>query len=119
MRRNCFDVYRCITKNKFRNLWFEFQVQKFHHTHTVAAIGLFVAQQPGYEAVTFQLQMNFPNRTLTDDSQTLMTLRPPVITSSAAAAGASSSSAAPKVEIDESQPTITAQITMADGSTRV
>ena len=71
MRRNCFDVYRCITKNKFRNLWFEFQVQKFHHTHTVAAIGLFVAQQPGYEAVTFQLQMNFPNRTLTDDSQTL------------------------------------------------
>ena len=39
--------------------------------------------------------------------------------SSAAAAGASSSSAAPKVEIDESQPTITAQITMADGSTRV
>ena len=71
MRRNCFDVYRCITKNKFRNLWFEFQVQKFHHTHTVAAIGLFVAQQPGYEAVTFQLQTNFPNRTLTDDSQTL------------------------------------------------
>ena len=39
--------------------------------------------------------------------------------SSAAAAGASSSSAAPKVEIDESQPTITVQITMADGSTRV
>ncbi len=57
--------------------------------------------------------------------------------SSAAAAGASSSSScsfveidedcaqssfveiAPKVEIDESQPTITAQITMADGSTRV
>ena len=56
--------------------------------------------------------------------------------SSAAAAGASSSSCsfveidedcaqssfveiAPKVEIDESQPTITAQITMADGSTRV
>ena len=94
-------------------------MQKFNHTHTVADIGLFVAQQPGYEAVTFQLQTNFPNKTLTDDFQTLMTLRPPVITSSAAAAGASSSSAAPKVEIDESQPTITVQITMADGSTRV
>ena len=97
-------------------------MQKFNHTHTVGDIRLFVAQQPGYEDVPFQLQTNFPNKTLidlTDDFQTLMTLRPPVITSSAAAAGASSSSAAPKVEIDESQPTITVQITMADGSTRV
>ena len=46
-------------------------MQKFNHTHTVGDIGLFVAQQPGYEAVTFQLQTNFPNKTLTDDSQTL------------------------------------------------
>merc|ERR1712226_360727 len=47
------------------------RVQKFNHTHTVGDIRLFVAQQPGYEAVTFQLQTNFPNKTLTDDSQTL------------------------------------------------
>ena len=46
-------------------------MQKFNHTHTVADIRLFVAQQPGYEAVTFQLQTNFPNKALTDDSQTL------------------------------------------------
>merc|ERR1712226_10832 len=47
------------------------RVQKFNHTHTVGDIRLFVAQQPGYEAVKFQLQTNFPNKTLTDDSQTL------------------------------------------------
>merc|ERR1711941_160898 len=46
------------------------RVQKFNHTHTVGDIRLFVAQQPGYEAVTF-LQTSFPNKTLTDDSQTL------------------------------------------------
>ncbi|XP_063721239.1 NSFL1 cofactor p47-like [Symsagittifera roscoffensis] len=47
------------------------KVQKFNHTHTVGDLRQFVAQIPGYEAVTFVLQTNFPVKNLDDDSLTL------------------------------------------------